>query len=71
MDRDDSEPSSEYTYFYGKRNVNYELDIGQNIESVSVEMAYIILRDRWCDSTVLNNHAPTEDKIDDVKDSSY
>jgi hypothetical protein len=31
-------------------------------------MSYIILRGRWC-NTVLNVHAPTEDKIDDVKDS--
>jgi exonuclease III len=34
-------------------------------------MSYIILRDRWCDVIVLNVHAPTEDKIDDVKDSFY
>jgi hypothetical protein len=33
-------------------------------------MSYIILRGRWCD-TVLNVHAPTEDKIDDVKDRFY
>jgi exonuclease III len=34
-------------------------------------MSYIILRGRWCDIIVLNVHAPTEDKIDDVKDSFY
>jgi hypothetical protein len=33
-------------------------------------MLYLILRGRWCD-TILNVHAPTEDKIDDVKDSFY
>jgi hypothetical protein len=27
-----------------------------------------MLRGRWCDTIVLNVHAPTEDKIDDVKD---
>jgi hypothetical protein len=32
-------------------------------------MSYIILRGLWC-HTVLNVHAPTEDKID-VKDSFY
>jgi hypothetical protein len=32
-------------------------------------MSYIIPRGHWCD-TVLNVHAPTKDKIDDVKDSS-
>jgi hypothetical protein len=34
-------------------------------------MPYIILRDRWCHVIVLNVYAPTEDKIDDVKDSFY
>jgi hypothetical protein len=34
-------------------------------------MSLTILRSRWCDVIVLNVHAPTEDKIDDVKDSCY
>jgi hypothetical protein len=34
-------------------------------------MLYIILRGRWYDIIVLNVHAPTEDKIDDVKGSFY
>jgi hypothetical protein len=34
-------------------------------------MSYIILRGRWCYIIVLNNPAPTEDKIDYVKDSLY
>jgi hypothetical protein len=34
-------------------------------------MSYIILRGLWCRITVLNSHAPTEDKTDDVKDSFY
>jgi hypothetical protein len=34
-------------------------------------MSYIILRGRWCHIIVLNIHAPTEDKTDDVKDSFY
>jgi hypothetical protein len=32
-------------------------------------MSYIILRSHWCHTIVLNVHAPTEDKTDDVKDS--
>jgi hypothetical protein len=32
-------------------------------------MSYIILRGRWFHIIVLNVHAPTEDKIDDMKDS--
>jgi hypothetical protein len=38
---------------------------------VSDRMSYIILRGRWCHIIVLNVHAPTEDKTDDVKDSFY
>jgi hypothetical protein len=35
-------------------------------------MSYIILtRGRWCDIIVLNVHAPTEGKVDDVKDGFY
>jgi hypothetical protein len=34
-------------------------------------MSYITLRGRWCHITLLNIHAPTEDKTDDVKDSFY
>jgi hypothetical protein len=33
-------------------------------------MSYITLRDHWCD-IVLNVHAPTDDKTNDVKDSFY
>jgi hypothetical protein len=32
-------------------------------------MSYIILRGHCCHIIVLNVHAPTEDKTDDVKDS--
>jgi hypothetical protein len=31
----------------------------------------VILRGHWCHIIVLNVHAPTEDKTDDVKDSFY
>jgi hypothetical protein len=34
-------------------------------------MSYIILRGRWCHIIVLNVHAPTENKTDDVKDGFY
>jgi exonuclease III len=34
-------------------------------------MSHIIQRCRWCHIIVLNVHAPTEDKTDDVKDSFY
>jgi hypothetical protein len=34
-------------------------------------MWYIILRGRWCDIIVLNVHAPTKGKIDDMKERFY
>jgi hypothetical protein len=34
-------------------------------------MSYVILRGRCCHIIVLNVHAPTDDKTDDVKDSLY
>jgi hypothetical protein len=37
-------------------------------EFVSYRMSYMTLRGCWCDIIVLNVHAPTEDKIDDMKD---
>jgi hypothetical protein len=43
----------------------------KRVEFVSDRMSYIILRGRWCDIIVLNVHAPTEDKIDDMQDRFY
>jgi hypothetical protein len=43
----------------------------KRVECVSDRMSYIILKGRWCHIIVLNVHAPTEDKTDDVKDSFY
>jgi hypothetical protein len=43
----------------------------KRVEFVSDRMSYIILRGCWCHIIVLNVHAPTEDKTDDVKDSFY
>jgi hypothetical protein len=42
----------------------------KRVEFVSDRISYIILRDRWCNIIVLNVHAPTEDKIDDIKTGS-
>jgi hypothetical protein len=74
-----TEPAGEYTFFYGKGNENHELGTGifvrktiisavKKVEFVSDRMSYIILRGRWCHIIVLNVHAPTEGKADDVKD---
>jgi hypothetical protein len=43
----------------------------KRVEFVNDRMSYVILRGRWCDIIVLNAHAPTEDKIDDVKGSFF
>jgi hypothetical protein len=41
------------------------------LELASVRMSYIMLRGHSCDIIVLNVHAPSEDKIDDMKDRLY
>jgi hypothetical protein len=77
-----TEQAGEYTFFYGNGNENNESGTGsfvqkkimstlKRIEFVSDRMSYIILRGRWCNNILLNVHAPTEDKIDYVKDSLY
>jgi exonuclease III len=43
----------------------------KRVEFVSDRISYIILKGRWCDIIVMNVHAPTEDKIDDLKDRFY
>ena len=41
----------------------------KGVEFVSDRMSYIVLRGRWCTIIVLNVHAPSEKKSDDLKDS--
>jgi hypothetical protein len=77
-----TKPAGEYTFFYGKGNENHELGSGfidhktiistvKRVELVSDRMSYIILNGRWFHIIVLKVNAPTEDTIDDVKDSFY
>jgi hypothetical protein len=62
-----TERAGEHIFFCGKGNENHEL----GTEFVSESISYIILRGRWCNVIVLNVHAPTEDKIHDIKDRFY
>jgi hypothetical protein len=77
-----TEPAGEYTPFCGKGNENHELgtvffvhkgiiSAVKRVEFLSDRMSYIILRGCWCHIIVLNVHAPTENKTDDVKGSFY
>jgi hypothetical protein len=72
----------EYTFLYGKGNDEHKLGTGflvhkrvisafKRVEFSSDRVSYIIPRGRWCHIIVMNVHAPTQDKTDNVKDSLY
>jgi hypothetical protein len=47
------------------------ISVVKRVEFINDRMSYVILRGLWFHIIVLNVHAPTEDKTDDVKDGFY
>ena len=43
----------------------------KTVEFVGDMVSYIVLRGRWCNTIILNVHAPSEEKSDDSKDSFH
>ena len=43
----------------------------KRIEFVSDRRSYIVLKSRWLHIIVVNIHAPSEEKVEEVKDSFY
>jgi hypothetical protein len=75
-----TERAEDFTFFYVEGNGNHQLEARflvhnrivlavRRVEFISDRMSYIILRGRWCNVIVLNEHTPCEYKGDDVKDS--
>jgi len=74
--------AGDYDFFYGKGNEKHQLGMSffvhhrivsavKRVEFVSDRLSYIVLRGRWHKITVVNVHAPSEEKSDEVKDSFY
>jgi len=72
--------AGDYNFIYGKGNENHQLGTQffvhhrivsavKSVEFVSDRMSYIVLRGRQCNITILNLHAPSEEKSDDSKGS--
>jgi exonuclease III len=71
-----------YIFFYGKGNKDHHsgtvsfvhhriVSAVKRVEFVSGRKSEIALRGRWCVIIVLNAHAPSEEKSDDLKYSFY
>jgi hypothetical protein len=78
-DKCSSQPTNNYTIFYGNGSANHHLGTGfithkgiklafKRIELISDRTLYITPRS-WCDISILHVHTLTEDKSDDKKDS--
>ena len=74
--------AGDYHFFYGKGNENHQLGTGffvhrrlvlavNRIEFVSDRLSYIELRGRLLHIILVNVHAPSEEKREELKDSFY
>jgi len=81
-DKEGTIRAGDYNFFVWKRKIKSSIwnrivcTLQNNINSkestfVSDKMSYIVLRGRWCNTIVLNVHAPTEEESDGSKDSFY
>jgi hypothetical protein len=71
-----TERAEDCTFFYGDHQLGTGFFVhkrivsaARRVEFVSDRMSFMILTGHWCNIIVLNVHAPSEDKSDDVKDS--
>jgi hypothetical protein len=81
-DKEGTVRARDYNFFYGKGNENYQLGTGsfvhqriapavKRVEFVNDRVSYIVMRGRWSNIIVLNVHAPSEEKSDELKYSFY
>ena len=81
-DKEGTVRAGDYKFLYRKGNENHQLGTGffvhrillsavKRIEFVSDRLSYIVLRGRWLHIILVNVHAPSEEKSEDLKDSFY